>query len=193
MSDIPRTPARFFGDYVPAALAGLGAEFRERSSPGAIVFEIGAEAWSLRLTGGSVSVEPGVASDALLRMTLAAEDFEPVIVAGAERLDGSAGLERGLVAGRALSIDVERARMLRESGGTVRLELASGSSARRVTVSIGGSTPKLDAPDCVIECALEDLWGIQSGTANPFQLLLDGKIRLQGNAELALAMAAALG
>lgn len=193
MSDIPRSPERFFGDYVPAMLAGLGAEFRERSSPGAIAFEVGADAWSLRLTGGTVVVEPGVATDTLLRMTLSADDFEPVIVAGAQRLDGSAGLERGLVAGRALSIDVERARMLRESAGTVRLELASGAAKHRVAVSIGGSTPKLEAPDCVIECALEDLWGIQSGTANPFQLLLDGKIRLQGNAELALAVAAALG
>jgi hypothetical protein len=193
MSDIPRSPARFFGEYVPAHFAALGSALRERVSPGSIAFEVGDEAWSLRLEAGAVAVEQGVAPDTLLRLTLAASDFEPVIVAGAERLDEKAGLERQLVAGRALALDEERARMLRETGGSVLLRLAGDSSTHRVLVSIGGTTPKADAPDCEIDCSLSDLWAIQSGSANPFQLLLDGKIRIQGNAGLALAVGAALG
>lgn len=193
MSDIPRSPARFFGEYVPTHLAGVGSTLSGRSSPGAITFEVGGEAWSLRLRDGSVIVETGLASDTLLRVTVDAADFEPVIVAGAERLDEQAGLERQLVAARALSIDEERARLLRETGGSVMLRLSSGSGEHRVLVSVGGSTPKPDAPDCEIGCALSDLWAIQSGTMNPFQLLLDGKLRIQGNAELALAVGAALG
>jgi hypothetical protein len=193
MSDIPRSPARFFGEYVPAHFAALGSALRDRASPGSIAFEVGDEAWSLRLAAGKVAVESGVASDVLLRLTLAAADFEPVIVAGAERLDEHAGLERQLVAGRALALDEERARMLRESGGSVLLRLTTESSTHRVLVSIGGTAPKPDAPDCEIDCSLADLWAIQSGTANPFQLLLDGKIRIQGNAGLALAVGAALG
>jgi hypothetical protein len=193
MSDIPRSPARFFGDYVPAHFAALESALRERSSPGSITFEVGDESWSLRLDAGKVVVEGGVASDVLLRVTLAASDFEPVIVAGAARLDEHAGLERQLVAGRALTLDEERARMLRESGGSVLLRLAGETSTHLVLVSVGGATPKPDAPDCEIDCSVADLWAIQSGTANPFQLLLDGKIRIQGNAALALAVGAALG
>jgi hypothetical protein len=193
MSDIPRSPARFFGEYVPAHFARLGSAFRERSSPGAVAFQVGEDGWSLRLRDGAVVVEPGIASDTLLCMTLRSEDFEPVIVDGAERLDEHAGLERQLIAGRALSIDVERARLLRESGGSLLLCLANGAATHRVLVSVGGTTPKPDAPDCQIDCSLVDLWSIQSGTMNPFQLLLDGKIRIQGNAELALAVGAALG
>jgi len=193
MTDIPRSPARFFGEYVPAHFARLGSALSERSSPGAIAFQIGDESWSLRLQAGSVVVETGIATDTLLRMTLSTSDFEPVIVAGAERLDEQAGLERQLVAGRALTIDVERARMLRETGGSVLLRLASGAAEHRVLVSIGSTTPNPDAPDCELECALADLWGIQTGAVNPFQLLLDGKIRIKGNAELALAVGAALG
>jgi hypothetical protein len=193
MSDIPRSPARFFGDYVPAHLAGIGSALSDRSSPGAIAFEIGAEAWSLRLKNGTVVVETGIASDTLLRLTLSASDFEPVIVKGAERLDEQAGLERQLVAARALTLDEERARLLRESGGSVLLSLSSDAGGHRVLVSIGGRAPKPDAPDCEIECSLVDLWSIQNGSVNPFQLLLDGKIRIKGNAELALAVGAALG
>lgn len=193
MSDIPRSPARFFGEYVPAHFAALESSLRERSSPGSIAFDVGDESWSLRLEAGKVVVASGVASDTLLRVTVAQSDFEPVIVAGASRLDEHAGLERQLVAGRALALDAERANMLRESGGSVLLKLASDSGTHRVLVSVGGTTPKPDAPDCEIECSLADLWAIQSGSANPFQLLLDGKIRIQGNAGLALAVGAALG
>jgi hypothetical protein len=193
MSDIPREPARFFSDYVPAELAAIGKAFPERSSPGAVAFEVGGQAWSLRLQGGAVQVESGIADDTLLRLSLTNDDFEPVIVEAAERLAQAGGPDRQLIAARALSIDVERARMLRETGGTVALVLARGAATHRLIVSIGGSTPKLAAPDCEIECALDDLFAIQSGTTNPFQLLLDGKIRIKGNAELALAVAAALG
>jgi len=193
MSDIPRSPARFFGEYVPAELAAVGSSFPERSSPGAVVFEVGTDAWSLRLQGGKVVVDSGVADDTLLRLAVTPEDFEPVIVGGAERLAATGGPDQKLVAARALSIDVERARMLRETGGTVALVLARGASTHRLVVGIGPAKPKLDAPDCEIECALDDLFAIQSGAANPFQLLLDGKLRIKGNAELALAVGAALG
>src|SRR5262245_26748445 len=98
MSDIPRSPARFFGEYVPAHFAARESALRERSSPGSVTFEIGAESWSLRLEAGKVVVAPGVASDVLLRVTLSASDFEPVIVAGAAGLAADAGLERQLVA-----------------------------------------------------------------------------------------------
>ena len=75
----------------------------------------------------------------------------------------------------------------------VLLTLAGESATHKVLVSVGGTTPKPEAPDCEIECSLADLWAIQSGSANPFQLMLDGKIRIQGNAGLALAVGAALG
>ncbi len=193
MSDPPRSPARFFGEYVPAHFAALESALRDRSSPGSIAFEVGDESWSLKLEAGKVVATQGVAADTLLCVTLAQADFEPVIVDGAARLDENAGLERQLVAGRALALDEERARMLRESGGSVLLRLAGAASTHRVLVSVGGTKPKPDAPDCEIDCSLADLWAIQSGTANPFQLLLDGKIRIQGNAALALAVGAALG
>jgi hypothetical protein len=118
LTDVPRTPSAFFESYVPAHIARLGGAFAGRSSPGAITFDIGGVgAWSLRLRDGAIEVQPGAASDALFRVTVPAEDFEPVLVAGAERLGEDAGLERQLVAVRALVLDDERVRMLREVSG----------------------------------------------------------------------------
>ena len=195
MNDIPRSPARFFGEYVPAELARLGASLGKLSSVGAVVFDLGESgAWSLRIEAGAPSVKPGIDAEPLVRLSMNAADFEPIIVGGAERIAESGAPGQKLVAARVLTVDADRARLLRDAPGSVALKLkASGGAEHRLTLTLGATPPKLDAPDCEIECALEDLWAIQSGTKNPFELLMDGKLRMTGKVELAMALGAALG
>jgi hypothetical protein len=195
MSEIPRSPARFFGEYVPAQLAQVGAALGNFSSSGAVVFDLGAAgAWSLRFESGTPSVKSGIAVDSLVRLTLAPADFEPIIVDGAQKLALDSAPERALVAARVLTVDADRARLLREAPGSVVLKLKAESGVEhRLTLTLGSVAPKLDAPDCQVECALEDLWAIQSGAKNAFELLMDGKLRMSGKVELAMALGAALG
>jgi hypothetical protein len=194
MNDIPRDAARFFGEYVPAQLGRLKPSLAGASSPGAVVFEVvGAGAWSLRLTAGVATVTPGVDADPLVLIALSAADFESVVVAGADRFANDAEPARQLMAARVLTVDQDRAKLLRDAPGTLALKLASSSREHRLTLTLGGIPPKPDAPDCEIACALEDLWSIQSGDKNAFELLMDGKLKLTGKMELAMALAAALG
>lgn len=194
MSEIPRSPERFFNEYVPAQMARLKGTLGERSSVGSVVFELlEGGAWSLSLEGGAVRVTPGVAADALVRITLGTDDFVPVVVGGAERLGDEAGAERQLVAARVLTVDAERARLLREAPGSVALKLGAAGATYRLVITLGSAAPNLDAPDCELECALEDLWAIQSGARNAFELLMEGKLHLTGKIELAMALGAALG
>jgi hypothetical protein len=193
MMSVPATPAEFFGDYVPAQLALLRPHLSAQSSPGAVVFDLGrAGAWSLRLESGVPAVTTGIASDPLVRFTLSDADFAPIIVAGAEKLVGEES-GRQLMAARVLTVDLERARLLRDAPGSIALKLKGPAALHRLTVTLGGVEPKLDPADCEIECALEDLWAIQSGSKNPFELLMDGKLVLSGKVELAMALGAALG
>jgi|1185.fasta_scaffold357428_2 hypothetical protein len=195
MNDIPRSPERFFGEYVPAELARMGASLGKLSSVGAVVFDLGESgAWSLRIEAGAPSVKPGIDAEPLVRLSMNAADFEPIIVGGAERIAESGAPGQKLVAARVLTVDADRARLLRDAPGSVALKLkATGGAEHRLTLTLGATPPKLDAPDCEIECALEDLWAIQSGTKNPFELLMDGKLRMTGKVELAMALGAALG
>jgi len=160
-----------------------------------VVFDLGAAgAWSLRIDAGAPSVKAGIDADPLVRLTMGAADFEPIIVGGAERIAESGAPGQKLVAARVLTVDADRARLLRDAPGSVALKLKAASGAEhRLTLTLGATPPKLDAPDCEIECALEDLWAIQSGTKNPFELLMDGKLRMTGKVELAMALGAALG
>ena len=195
MNEIPRSPEQFFGEYVPAELARLGASLGKLSSVGAVVFDLGAGgAWSLRIEAGAPSVKSGIDAEPLVRLTMSAADFEPIIVGGAERIAQSNAPGQTLVAARVLTVDADRARLLRDAPGSVALKLkAASGTEHRLTLTLGATAPKLDAPDCEIECALEDLWAIQSGTKNPFELLMDGKLRMTGKVELAMALGAALG
>jgi hypothetical protein len=192
---VPRSPEGFFGEYVPAQLAQLGASLGQFSSVGAVVFDLGSGgAWSLRIAGGAPSVKSGIDADPLVRLTLSPADFEPIVVAGAEKLALDTAPERALVAARVLTVDADRARLLRDAPGSVALKLKATSGVEhRLILTLGSIAPKLDAPDCEIECALEDLWAIQAGTKNPFELLMDGKLRMTGKVELAMALGAALG
>jgi hypothetical protein len=193
LSEIPRLPAAFFERYVPEHMARLGGAFAGRSSPGAIAFDVtGAGSWSLRLTNGSIEVEKGIAGDALFRITLAAPSFEPVLVRGAERLGDEAGLERQLVAVRALVLDDDRVRMLKETRGTLAIKLAGAGGDHQLLLSLGSDAPATSA-ECELSCALEDLWSLQSGAKNPFELLMDGKVKITGNVQLAMVLGAALG
>jgi putative sterol carrier protein len=194
MSELPRDAARFFGEYVPAQLGRLKPSLADASSPGAVVFEVtGVGAWSLRLVSGVATITPGVDPDSLVRIALAEADFEPVVVAGAERFANDVEPARQLMAARVLTVDQERARLLREAPGTLGLKLSSDAGEHRLTLTLGGAAPKPDAPDCEIACALQDLWSIQSGDKNAFELLMEGKLQLTGRMELAMALAAALG
>jgi putative sterol carrier protein len=195
MSDIPRSPERFFSEYVPAQMARLKGTLGDRSSVGSVVFELleGGGAWSLSLEAGAVRVTPGIASDALVRITLGADDFVPVVVGGAERLGDEAAVERQLVAARVLTVDAERARLLREAAGSVALKLEAAGATYRLVITLGSAVPKLESPDCELACTLEDLWAIQSGARNAFELLMEGKLHLTGKIELAMALGAALG
>lgn len=193
MSDIPRLPAAFFERYVPEHMARLGGAFAGRSSPGAIAFDVqGAGSWSLRLENGGIVVSSGIAADTLFRVTLAEADFEPVLVGGAERLGEEAGLERQLVAVRALVMDDDRVRLLKEAKGSLGIKLASPAGERQLLLTLGKEAPTGPA-DCELACALEDLWALQSGAKNPFELLMDGRIKMTGNVQLAMVLGAALG
>lgn len=188
MASVPRTPSEFFIDFVPSAFsAPAGA-----TSTFAVSFEVtGAGVFSLRLRDGKLQVERGLASDVLLRVSLTPPAFEGIVIPMAERAVSTPAAEPELMAVKALTLDADRERLLRQSRGTMVLSAASGDVEHRVSVSAGDTTGA--APECEVSCSLEDLWALQSGKANPIELLMNGKIRITGDAQLALSLSAVLG
>ena len=190
MSDVPSAPEPFFTDFVPARFAALGG-LQQGSSPGSVVFAVpGSGMWAFRLNRGQLLVETGLASDAVVRITIPEQSFGPIVVAGAERVTAEAPIERQLLAFRALSLDAERAQAIRDISGSVAFAVLDGAVTHRVYVTPGLAEPNLSAPECEVSCDAASFWGLQSGLNNPIELLMSGKLRIAGDAQIPMALSA---
>jgi hypothetical protein len=201
MSQIPDAPGDFFTLFVPQRFAALPPSVHgalaARSSPGALVCRVegdGGGTWSLRLVGGKVEVTPGQAADVLLQITLPAEDFVPILIEGARAYEAAnpdvsrQSLERQLIAFKALAIDAERAKLIRAIPGSMVFAIKDGERVRRLGLTPGDRAPRLDAPECRVECLMSDFRDMQSGKVQPMQLFMQQKMKMIGNAQIPMAL-----
>jgi hypothetical protein len=187
VTSVPTNPAAFFGSYVPETFARMAKPLGGTSSPGAVVFHVGESTIALRLSQGKLLTSAEVPSDTLVQVSLAAEDFEPILVRGAEQLESAAaGVDRQLAVFRALLVDAERATLIRAVEGSLAVEL-TGERAHRLTLTPGARPPRVGA-ECTVRCALSDFWAMQRGETNPFELMMNGKIQISGDAQIVMAL-----
>jgi len=186
---IPSSPEAYFTRYIPQRFSGLPG-FERASSQGSIAFavpELGR--WSLRMQQGQLSCTEGIPDDTIVRVTIPQASFEPLVVRGTERLaDLPLAPEKQMLAFRALTLDPARVREVRAVTGSVSFAVVDGASQHRVYVTPGNAEPNLAQPECEISCEADAFWGLQTGTQNPFELLMNGKIKIAGQAQIAMAL-----
>jgi hypothetical protein len=188
VTSVPKDPDAFFGSYVPETFAQVAEPLRAVTSSGSIVFRIGSrEPFAFRLVAGQLGALRQTPDDTLVQVTLAEDDFEPILVRGAEQLELSLGApEKKLAAFRALLIDAERAALIRSVQGSLALELTGERAHRLVlTPSTRSVTPEAE---CTVRCALSDFWAMQRGDSNPFELMMNGKIQISGDAQIVMSL-----
>jgi len=195
-SVVPRDPETFFRDYVRSQFAELGAGLAGKSSAGAVVFRVGTRPpISVRLLDGSLDVSQGVPEDTIVQITLDEPDFEPVLVRGAELLAThaeGANAERQLAVLKALTLDRDRLELIRSVRGSVAFVLSGDAAQHRFVLTPGAATPNAQATECTVRCALSDFLAMQRGAANPFELMMNGKIQISGDAQIPMALSSLL-
>lgn len=191
---VPKDPDAFFSSYLPASFAPLREKLGATTSFGAVVFHVGERRpLAVRIANGALESSHGVPDDAIVQIRLSEADFEPILVRGAERLlEASADVERQLAVLRALTLDAERVRSIRAVQGSVAFVLVADQAEHRVTLTPGSAPVAAGAAECTVRCGLDDFLALQRGTANPFELLMNGKIQLTGDAQIAMALSSLL-
>lgn len=204
---VPDPPDRFLVEFLPAFVSELGAAPEAAQSPGLdrrarrapsdagiVVRVVGAGEWTLRLDGRQLRVTPGVAADVALQVSLSAEDFAPLIVAPTRR--GLAEVPEAARAGAARSFwtrlgrfDAETVDLLRRQEGRILVRVGDAGRSRNVALTPGSRPFSLTEAECCIDCELTALEAVQSKRQNPLDLFYEGKIRITGDAQIALAMA----
>jgi len=189
VSEVPDSPQAFFETYLPSWFE-TAAQRSDVTSPGALVFHVGSESYSLRLTSGALEVARGGSSDAILQLSMSTHDFR-VLIGHGRALFERAGTDR-LPALRSLSLDSERAKMIRNVDGSVAFEVESSGEVHTLLLSPGAAVAGSAPPACTVRLAAENFWALSRGEKNPFELLMDGKIRIQGRMEVAMALSSVL-
>lgn len=189
MTSVPSSPREFFQTYLPSWFARAGAA--AVTSPGALVFHVGPESYALRLSAGALQVQTDAqTTDAILQVSLSDVDFAELIRQGAPLFE-EGGSDR-VLALRSLSLDAERASLIRNVDGSVAFEITEQELVRTLLLSPGIAAAGGQPPACTIRLAAVDFWALSRGEKNPFELLMDGKIRMQGRMDVAMALSSVL-
>jgi hypothetical protein len=187
VSAAPSSPREFFEDYLPGWFGSAGGQ---ASSAGTLLFHVGPDTFALRLEAGELRVARGPSIDAILQVSMSEADFAELIHQG-EALFSAAASDR-LLALRSLSLDAERAKLIRNVDGSVAFEITDGDLVRSLLLSPGVAVAGSDPPACTVRIAAADFWALSRGDKNPFELLMDGKIRMQGRMDVAMALSSVL-
>ncbi len=187
---VPETPAQFFTEYVPARFESVKSGLAGKTSAGSMVFRVeGVGEWSMRLENGELRVQDGTQDDVIIQVTMSADDFGPIMVQGAVMQEGeTVKPEQQVMAFKALTVDSERAKLVKNIAGTVAFVIDDAGKKHQLAITPGTGAPKLDAPDCRLECKMSDFIDMQTGKQNPMQLAMSGKIKIVGNAQIPMAL-----
>ena len=185
--EIPATPAAFLTEFLPALVRSR--DLGDATSVGSITVNVlGEGTWSLRLEGGELEVESAKMDDALVQLSLEAQDFEPLVVEPlrAFELEVQGSAHSG--ASKIFAQDPQVASAVRHLPGSVLLEIKDGDRRRRVLVTPGVRNADFDTADCVVSCDISDYLAVAGGQEPAMQLFLSGRLTVTGNVQLALAL-----
>lgn len=197
MTDFANLPA----DITPTAFFALVEDSLKdepapaNAAPDKLVIHVsgdGGGVWAMGFVGGRLAIEQGAAQSAPLQVSMSADDLR-AFVAGSVRdaIKAKAG-------GR--SIDGKQlAKIFRITGkteqvkaysGDLALVVENGAANHRLTLTFGGGAPNTASPTTTISIALDDFLAMLGGELNPQAAFFAGKIRLDGDMNLAMGLAA---
>lgn len=189
MTAVPSSPPEFFEEYLPSWFSRVGVG--SVTSPGALLFHVGPRSYALRLDAGALRVQSqATTTDAILQVSMTEGDFAELIRQGGALFEQ--GASDRVLALRSLSLDAERANLIRNVDGSVAFEIAEADGVRTLLLSPGVAVAGTEPPACTVRLAAADFWALSRGEKNPFELLMDGKIRMQGRMDVAMALSSVL-
>jgi len=213
---VPEPPERFFLEFLPAVVSELGASTgaaaeaagagqggpspgRRRGAPsnaGVGVRVVGVGQWTLRFPGRTLQASAGIAEDVALQISLRAEDFTPLVVeplrralAARQSSPGDGELVARSLWARLGRFDDETVELLRQQQGRILVRIEDAGTSRNVALTPGQLAYSLESAECTIDCPLSALLELQEKRKSPLDLFYEGRIRIGGDAQIALAIA----
>jgi putative sterol carrier protein len=183
------TPNAFF-ELVREAIAGQTAP----DGPETTIFHLeGADggSWTASTVDSAIQINSGASGTPILQVTLSVHDWR-AIVAGPVRdrlqsaTDNAPALDPSAIS--KLLARPEAIESLRGMEGNLQLVLEDGDVNYRVTLTFGASERDMENPTTTVSVSMDDAAQIASGDDNPQAAFFAGKIRLDGDMNLAMGL-----
>jgi hypothetical protein len=172
----------FFETWLPETYARIAQEADVTSvADCSLVAEIGDSSWTVSIESSRLHVSRGeVQPPHTFRIRTERDAFERLL-AGSLKL-----AEKQSSTLRVLRLDAETCRLVANVPGALRFKVVDGNLTHEFT--FGPGSVDLDAAGCTATVTYDDLAEVQEGRAHPMDLFMNGKLTLDGNIEIAMAL-----
>jgi hypothetical protein len=184
LSQAPVNSAEFFTRVLPEMFSDPKA-LGGRTSRMSVCLRVDAEAYSLRIREGQLLVTPGRDPESLVSLMLTEADF-PVLVSN---VTAQLGDQRALLALQVLLAEEAAVAELSDLEGAVAFAVKDGETVRRLLLTLGRTEAAWSDAECVVTTELSDFLLVQKGEAHPVELLMQGKLQVQGDPALLMMLA----
>lgn len=170
------TDSEFFLGWLPAQLAALDLKQRVPRTL-SLQVEIGLSRYRIELEPSGVTrVESASDPNPTFRLRLDPASFE--------RLLAPVSATASAKALRVPTLDTETLDLVAAAAGCLEATFEEDGKSYQITFGPGNR----DDVGCRIRCDLADFERVRAGTAQPFELLMNGKLRIEGDPQIALAL-----
>jgi hypothetical protein len=196
MSGIPVTPEDLFETYLPERFGALAAQavgsLPSDASPASIAVRLVGEArvFSLRIRAGQLVVGSVVEPDCAVQIAVSRDTLVAVLERAQPHAD-EVPLEPVVRALQRFAFDAEKAKLIAAVPGTLRLVVREGSRELDVSITPGASDRGAEAAACTLRVDAADLEAVRNGSCDPLQLFFQGKIGIEGDAQIAMLLGSA--
>lgn len=182
---LPSTPETFFDTWLPQRLEQLdpsSSAFADVHCSLHVTVDDGR--WWLSIEGGRVEVERTLRNpvEADFQICTERESFAQIVSQGAQLASKAQDAKK-----RLRRVEPGTLELVKNIPGSLQLRLHD--RAGDYWLSVGPGAHPIAPPACTLSCALADYLEMRAGRAAPMDLFMAGKIRIDGDAQIAMALA----
>ena len=194
LSSEPISPKEFMEEFIPSVIAEATLDAEMDIKLGVKIDGVGGGEWLVHISGGSCKVDETARDEAAFTLVQTVEDWRGALWEGRGGVFGqqaSALLTSGAVGGEnAPPPNTQVMEQLAALGGLIQITVTEGEGGDWSTGFKLGPGALPDAPTTEVKIAAADAEAMQSGTLDPMQAFMSGKIQVIGDMALMMQMQA---
>ncbi len=141
-----------------------------------------------RVKRSSSELEPNL----VFRVAVSPSLFERFVLAELANLKTiPAGVPQNSPLLKLFNLDSESLALIQNIPGALQLVIYDGDNSS-YRISLAPSSQALEPAGCTLKCSLDDAQALRAGTVQPMELFFGGRLQLEGDPQIAMALAGLL-